>query len=218
MSCPFGSKQTLCKMKIFQLQSVSNVKTCINKRFAVKNSGICCLALIFNLRIQRMTLAILHAKNQFNIARCDKSNTAFFNILTDHWHELIAQLLRQVTGVVSSTVLKISAFPLLFCLALGQSVHWHSSFYTAALSVILFFLVLVSGNLALTESNSSHQDPTSIVLEHLEWGPGPGLSHSFWPGAWACLQPLKVTEKAWPLFFLELSKVPEIQRPILRVF
>ena len=194
MSCPFGSKQTLCKMKIFQLQSVSNVKTCINKRFAVKNSGICCLALIFNLRIQRMTLAILHAKNQFNIARCDKSNTAFFNILTDHWHELIAQLLRQVTGVVSSTVLKISAFPL------------------------LFFLVLVSGNLALTESNSSHEDPTSIVLEHLESGPGPGLSHSFWPGAWACLQPLKVTEKAWPLFFLELSKVPEIQRPILRVF
>ena len=36
------------------------------RKMAVKNSGISCLALIFDLRNQRMT--ILHAKNMFKVA------------------------------------------------------------------------------------------------------------------------------------------------------
>ena len=64
-----------------QLQSVLNVQfmsdviTCINERFAVKNSGILCRTLIFNLNNQKMT--ILQAKNQSKVARCD--NLHFFN-------------------------------------------------------------------------------------------------------------------------------------------
>ena len=36
-------EQKLCKVKIFQLQSMSNAKRCIDQRFAFKNSGISCL-------------------------------------------------------------------------------------------------------------------------------------------------------------------------------
>ena len=53
-------EQKLCKVKIFQLQSMSNAIRCIDQRFAVKNSSISCLALIFKLKNQSKT--ILHAK------------------------------------------------------------------------------------------------------------------------------------------------------------
>ena len=43
----------LCEVKIFQLQSMSNAIRCIDHRFAFKNSGIACLALIFNLNYLR---------------------------------------------------------------------------------------------------------------------------------------------------------------------
>ena len=51
----------------------------IIKRFAGKNSGISCLALIFNLSNPRMK--ILHAKKWFKIARYDESYTTFFERL-----------------------------------------------------------------------------------------------------------------------------------------
>ena len=38
--------------------------------FALKNSGVSCLALIFSLSNPRMT--ILHAKKQFQVARYDE--------------------------------------------------------------------------------------------------------------------------------------------------
>ena len=44
----------------FQFQFNFNVMKCTNKRFAVKNSDLSCLALIFNLSSPRM--AILCAK------------------------------------------------------------------------------------------------------------------------------------------------------------
>ena len=56
---------------------MSNAIIGVNQRFAVKNSGISCLALIFNLRNQGMT--ILHAKNQFKVAKYDESYTVLFN-------------------------------------------------------------------------------------------------------------------------------------------
>ena len=43
-------EQKLCKVKIFQLQSMSNAIRCIDQRFAFKNSRISFLALIFNPR------------------------------------------------------------------------------------------------------------------------------------------------------------------------
>ena len=48
-----------------------NEITCIDKRFAIKNSGISCLASIFNLSKSRLIpgITILHAKNWFKVAR-----------------------------------------------------------------------------------------------------------------------------------------------------
>ena len=53
-----------------------NAITCIDKRFAVKNSGISCLALIFYLSNPRMT--ILHAENRFKVAKHPWLYTVFF--------------------------------------------------------------------------------------------------------------------------------------------
>ena len=60
-------EQKLCKVKKFQLQSMSNTIRCIDHRFAFKNSGIACLALIFNLSYQRST--ILQAKKCLQVAK-----------------------------------------------------------------------------------------------------------------------------------------------------
>ena len=67
MSCSIGNEQKLCKVKIFQLQSMSNVIKCIDQRFAFENSGIACLALIFNLSYPRST--ILQAKKQLQVVK-----------------------------------------------------------------------------------------------------------------------------------------------------
>ena len=60
MSCLVSIEQKMCEEKIFELQSMSNSTTPHDKRFAVKNSGTSCLALIFNLSHPRMM--ILQAK------------------------------------------------------------------------------------------------------------------------------------------------------------
>ena len=63
MSCLMSIGQKLCKVKIFQLQSMLNAIRGINQRFAFKNSRISCLArlaLIFKLKNPSMT--VLYAK------------------------------------------------------------------------------------------------------------------------------------------------------------
>ena len=45
MICSMSNEQKLCKVKIFQLQSMSNVIRCIDQRFAFKNCGVSCLPL-----------------------------------------------------------------------------------------------------------------------------------------------------------------------------
>ena len=61
MSCSMSIEQKLRKESIFQVQSVFNVMVCFDQRFAVKNSGLSCLALIFylsnsNIKILNSTL------------------------------------------------------------------------------------------------------------------------------------------------------------------
>ena len=77
MSCSMSIEQKLCKVKIFQLQSMLNairsLLRCINQRFVFKNSGILCLALIFNLSNLKTTIMILQAKKRFQVARYDES-------------------------------------------------------------------------------------------------------------------------------------------------
>ena len=77
VSCLMNIEQKLCKEKIFQLKSMPNTIRCIDKRFEVKNSGISCLALIFNLSNPRMT--ILHPKKWFQVAKYDESLPFFFH-------------------------------------------------------------------------------------------------------------------------------------------
>ena len=66
----------MCELKISQLLSMSNAITGINKSFAVNNSALSCLALIFNASNPRTT--ILQAKNWFKVAICAMSDTFFF--------------------------------------------------------------------------------------------------------------------------------------------
>ena len=69
-------EQKLCKVKIFQLQSMSNAIRCIDQRFAFKNSRISCLALIFKLKNPSTT--VLYAKL---VAKYDERYTVFFKYL-----------------------------------------------------------------------------------------------------------------------------------------
>ena len=61
-----------------------NAIRCIDQRFEFKNTGIACLALMFNLSYLRLT--ILHAKKQLQVAKhlklYDESYTIFFIRLT----------------------------------------------------------------------------------------------------------------------------------------
>ena len=76
MSCSLSIEQKLCELKIFQLQSMSNAKRCIDQRFAFKNSGVSCLALIFNLKNPSTT--VLYEKTRLQVAKYDKLYTIFF--------------------------------------------------------------------------------------------------------------------------------------------
>ena len=55
---------------------MSNAIGCLNQRFALKDSGISCLAWIFVLSNQRGI--ILHAKKRSQVAKHYKQYTAFF--------------------------------------------------------------------------------------------------------------------------------------------
>ena len=65
---------------------MSNAIKYIDQRFAFKNSGISCLALIFNLSNLRTTIM----QAQLQVARYNKTNTVF---LVDQY-EAMAQCLR----------------------------------------------------------------------------------------------------------------------------
>ena len=84
-------RKSLCEMKIFQLQAMSNSITYIDKRIVFKNFGISCLALIFNL--SNFSTKILHAKKKL-VQGCYIWQTYIF--FERDWYKLTAQWLRQV--------------------------------------------------------------------------------------------------------------------------
>ena len=92
-------------------------------------------------------------KNELQVVKYYESYNIFvWAIDMDAWFSGEGKSLRVWHyGLDSWWVMKHSAVPLPFCMALSQSVHWHSRFDIAALSIIIFFLDLVSGDLALTE-------------------------------------------------------------------
>ena len=135
MSCSMSIEQKMCKVKIFQLQSISNAMIYIDKRFVVKNSGISCLALIFNLSNPRTT--VLHVKIRFKVAICDESYTVFFarSIPTHCW---VVQADSSEQGDLRSPLagaLKTLCRP--SAILRGSGAGFHISYF-------------VSGNLALT--------------------------------------------------------------------
>ena len=95
-------EQKLCKVKIFQLQSMSNAIRCIDQRFAFKNSGISCLALIFNFNNPRTT--VLKAKKSV-AATCRRRNATShipFNRAIDTNQWLVVKVGSSVLGDVGS--------------------------------------------------------------------------------------------------------------------
>ena len=80
----------LCKVKIFQPQSMLNAIRCIDQRFVFKNSRISCLALIFNMKNPSTT--VLCAKNRLQVAKYDEPYTFF----SSNWYEPMAEWLRLV--------------------------------------------------------------------------------------------------------------------------
>ena len=78
-----NTEQKLCKVQIFQLQSILNVKGFIDQRFAFKNSGISCLALIYNLNNPRT--AVMYEKNCLQVAKYNKCCTVIFRQPMAQW-------------------------------------------------------------------------------------------------------------------------------------
>ena len=142
-------EQKLCEVKIFQLQSMSNAIRCIGQRF--KDSGITCLALIFNLKNPSMT--VLYAKKSVAGGKIRRVMYCFFRAIdTNQWLSGygVSQRVRW-HGVDSWFVRKGSAAPWPFCVALSPSVHWHLRFLYCCYLYNFFFLDFGSGDLALTE-------------------------------------------------------------------
>ena len=152
MSCSMSIEQKLCKMKKIQLKSMSNAIRCIDHRFAFKNSGVACLALIFNLSHLRLT--ILHPKNAvWN----SSSNLMIHKIpfFPWNWYEPMAEWLRLVIHSLEILIqfqhsAEFSAVQRPVCVALSQSVHWHVCFLYCCAPYNFFFLDFVIGDLALT--------------------------------------------------------------------
>ena len=71
--------QKLCKVKIIQLQPMYNAIKCINQRFEFKNSGISCLALIFDL--SNAITTILQAK--IAVTRCKTLRVIYCSFSVD---------------------------------------------------------------------------------------------------------------------------------------
>ena len=121
---------------------MSNAIRCINHRFAFKNSGIACLALIFYLSYLRST--ILHPKKLCETVTVQVICQWLFIYLfflslirTNGW--VVKAGRWQSGGMGSFMVLNPSATQLPFCVALTPSVHWHESFlYSCALYIIFF--------------------------------------------------------------------------------
>ena len=88
-------EQNLCEVKKVQLQSMSNAIRHIDG-FAFKNSGIACLALIFNLSYLRST--ILHPKYTESILKTH----IMIPFFSSDWYKPMAEWLRLVVDSLAS--------------------------------------------------------------------------------------------------------------------
>ena len=205
LSCLISIEPKLCEEKVFQLQSKLNAIICIYERFAVKNSGISCLALIFNLS----SLAILKwkpsGKDWFKV------HTLFFLV---EWFQLMALWLWRVTVSLATLVYCQQGAEALCCpMTILCSTEPVSGLTQAPLycSLILFLHSLVSGDLVLTGfqlftwTSDFHTWIGALGQDPATWT---GLEEGQWLQQSYSLEllSLKTSQKPWPLFFLELAK------------
>ena len=115
-----------------------NAIRCIDHRFVFKNSGIACLALMFNLSYLKSTM-ILHPKKQFKTVQVIWR--VIFRSFLDIWYKYMAEWLRLVLCLLFADMGSISAWWwILLPLHCHFALHWASqctetwAFYIAALS------------------------------------------------------------------------------------
>ena len=191
-------RQNFCQEKIFQLQSqaMSNAITCINKRFAVKNYGICCLTLIFNLNNLRMTM--LQSKTLVQECEIWRVIFSLFRYIdTKLWLSGGDKLLWVWRyGFDPYKVLKLSAVQWPYCVALSLSVH-NTCYNTCSITLqrtaapnkcflLKFRQWRRVANSRWQGFDSQHEHPTFTILEHLEQG-WARTSPMCGPGPWAVI-------------------------------
>ena len=101
-----------------------------------KNFDFSYLVLILNLGNPTWRMTILHAKNQFQVARNDDWCTVKLIWI----YCSVVKVSSSESGHMGSILVgcwnPLSAAIRPFCMALSQSVHWYTRFYVAAFSII----------------------------------------------------------------------------------
>ena len=223
MSSLMSIEQKLCKMKIFQLQFMSNstnTTICIHERFEDKNSGISCsscLALKFNLSNPGTT--VLHSKKNGLRLQDMTSYMHIFSVNQTYGWWLRQWALNQVTWIqfpqgaetlcssrpfcaepVSKLTHTLLCWCTLYnCFFLQFRQLWSSTDRDLTLNINIRLLLFWS-----TWSRARDQDlATCADLAHGQWlSSGLKLFYSL---------RAKVPEKAWQLYFLELWKIMKKQ-------
>ena len=216
------------KWKYF-ISNLCQMQCIIEQKFAFKNSGNMCLALIFNLSNLRMT--ILQQKTSCRLWNTEKKYAVFIYRVT--WtHSLMDKVSSSECG--GSGLIPVWCWNLLpLLVALSQSVHWHKHF-SYCCTLYNFFSWISSVAISPWQGfNSEDEHQTSTGLEHLEWahqtstvlehfrlGVGPGAQTRPHVQAWrmgviiAIVEPQSRSQKsAWLLFFLKLWKIFENNGP-----
>ena len=103
MTCPMNIAQKMCKKKIFQLQSMSKVKLCVDNCFAVKNSSASWL-------ISSIPKMKPSKQNQFKFASYNDPFTVFLSRSMNLWLAIQISKWVKLDGFESSRVLKFSGF------------------------------------------------------------------------------------------------------------
>ena len=108
-------------------------------------------------------------------------------------------------------MLKRSAAPRPFCVALNPSVHWHASFLYCCTLYNFSFLDFVSGDLALTEWEILTRPSNFHCFGELEPWPWPALAHlCTWAEIIGSVEPLSwLTARSVASLFFYFSKKTE---------
>ena len=193
---------------------MSNAIRCIDQRFAVKNSSISCLVLIYNLSNPRTT--ILHAKIWFQPSRL-WDTTSHIMFLSGDRYELIAQW-----SIVSRAtwVRFLQGAETLCCTIAHFAWHWARQYtdshaFILLLSIFLFFWFRQWRSRAdrlrqickfLTLLSDFH------CFGEFKLGPGPTHAHMCGPGTSAEIIVIVVpwswlTTRSVAWFFPDFSKI-----------